>query len=134
MVFKENLSDLTSFGGLPLYLFAILIFFLIGNFGMASQLILGLVLAYVILFIVRTFYFKKRPKKQKYENWLEKIDSSSFPSAHAIRATVLGILIANFLSDIFVSLVIILVVFLSGYIRVKLKQHDWIDVVAGWIF
>jgi len=134
MVFKENFRDISSFGGLPLYIVMMLVFLLIGIYDIFYQLLFGLGVIYVMFFGVRSIYFKERPKKQKFKNWLQKIDANSFPSAHVLRATVLGIIIANFLSNVYVSLIILIVVILTGFSRVKLRQHFWNDVIFGWIF
>jgi len=134
MVFKENFKDISSFGGLPLYIFVSLLFLSLGFMEEFYQLIISLFIVYVVFFVARSVYFKERPKKQKYTNWLEKIDANSFPSAHALRATVLGLIILTFFSNIYVNLLILVFIFLEGFMRVKLKQHYWSDVIFGWIF
>jgi membrane-associated phospholipid phosphatase len=134
MVFKENLKDISSFGGLPLYIFVSLLFLFLGFIGVFYQLIIALFLVYVIFFVVRSIYFKERPKKVKYKNWLEKIDANSFPSAHALRATILGLIIISFFNNNYINLLILFTILLEGFMRVKLKQHFWSDVIFGWIF
>ncbi len=134
MVFKENFKDISSFGGLPLYIFVSLLFLALGFIDVFYQLIIALFLVYVIFFVVRSIYFKERPKKLKYKNWLEKIDANSFPSAHALRAIVLGLIMISFFSNVYVNSLVLFVVLLEGFMRVKLKQHFWSDVIFGWIF
>ena len=134
MVFKENFKDISSFGGLPLYFFVSLLFLALGFKEIFYRLVIALFLLYIVFFVVRSIYFKERPKKLKYKNWLEKIDANSFPSAHALRATVLGLIMISFFSSVYVNFLILFIIFLEGFMRVKLKQHFWSDVIFGWIF
>ena len=74
MVFKENFKDVSSFGGLPLYIFVTLIFLILMVMEVFYQLVFGFLMVYFVFFGVRSIYFRERPKKQKYTNWLEKIE------------------------------------------------------------
>jgi membrane-associated phospholipid phosphatase len=134
MVFKENLKDISSFGGLPLYIFVSLLFLSLGFMRVFYQLVIALFIVYVVFFGVRSIYFRERPKKQRYKNWLQKIDANSFPSAHALRAMVLGLIVISFFLNVYVNMLILAVVLLEGFMRVRLKQHYWSDVIFGWIF
>ena len=117
------------------YIFLLVCLFLaLGFKEIFYQLVIALFLVYMVFFVVRSIYFKERPKKLKYKNWLEKIDANSFPSAHALRAIVLGLIMISFFSNVYVNFLVLFVVFLEGFMRVRLKQHFWSDVVFGWIF
>ena len=76
---EEFLRDLSSFGGMPIYLVVMTLAFFYNQL-LLSQLFFGLISAYAITTFFRITYFKNRPEKQKYKNWLERIDASSFPS------------------------------------------------------
>jgi membrane-associated phospholipid phosphatase len=77
------------------------------------------------------FFFKERPNKQEYSNWLQKIDASSFPSVHSARAGALALLLGYFHANAYLlSLFLILAVGVC-YSRIFLKKHDLTDVFFG---
>jgi len=97
-------------------------------------LFVDLLLVVLITIFVRAIYFKPRPNKMAYNNFLEKLDASSFPSIHSARITSLFLsYILYFKANLFLSVFLFLIAFLIFYSRVYLKKHDWIDVSAGFM-
>lgn len=134
MVFKENFHDISSFGGLPLYFLACLIFLILGETRIFYQLVLGIVVAHVFYFSCRIVYFRERPKKRAYKTWLQKIDANSFVSAHALRVALLFFVLGVFFENFILWIIFSVAILATGAMRVYLKQHWFSDVVLGWIF
>lgn len=131
---SDNLTDISAFGGLPIYLAVMLFFMLFGQLHIFTQLFISLGLAYAITTFFRIVYFRQRPDKQRYKNILERVDASSFPSLHAERATILAVTIALFFNTILLALLATLVAVAVALSRVMLKRHHITDVVAGVAF
>ncbi|MBI4895017.1 MAG: phosphatase PAP2 family protein [Candidatus Aenigmarchaeota archaeon] len=128
---EEHFRDITSFGGMPLYLVVMFVFLIFKNYQILSYLGFGLVAAYIITVFFRVVYFKKRPEKQKYNNWLQKIDASSFPSLHAMRGALLAVIMASFFANIFLTILFVALATGVAVTRVFLKRHDPIDSGVG---
>jgi len=131
---EEFLQDIKALGGLPFYVIIILLFVIMGNYPVVFALTFGLIVAYLITISIRLVYFKERPKKVKYKNLIQKIDASSFPSLHVIRAAILGIILATTISTPLFSMLSIPCILLVAYARVKLNRHHVSDVVGGLFF
>ena len=129
----QLIRDTSAFGGFPLYCFLSLVVLLLGYFELFFQLLIGFILAFGVTVLIRLCYFKERPKKQKFANWIEKIDASSFPSLHAMRATVLTVLLSLFFANRVVAVVFAILAVLVAVIRVQEKKHDIFDVIIGLV-
>jgi undecaprenyl-diphosphatase len=132
IIIRKIFEELTFFGGIAFFMFLVVLFWLFEKTDILIKLILGLILIYAITFVIRLFYFKPRPKRIGYKNYLEKIDASSFPSVHAARAIFLcfSIILAfnlNWILNSFVILLAILVI----YSRIYLLKHDIVDAIGG---
>jgi len=127
------MSDITSLGGIPLYLVAMFLFLFSGQGHVFIFLTLGLILIYAIASSIRWFWFKKRPDKQKYKNWLQRIDASAFPSLHSARAAFLAAAVFWYYQNLSLLLILLVAVFGVGYTRVYLNRHDWKDVIGGYV-
>jgi membrane-associated phospholipid phosphatase len=127
-------EEVTFLGGfLFLILFGIMLFFL-EEYDAFYKLITGFILIYLITAIIRVFYFKQRPEKRRYKNFLEKLDASSFPSIHAARITLLFLIVFEIFSQysyIIIASFILWLLVLSS--RIYLKKHDLWDVIGGVI-
>ncbi len=130
---KENIQDLSAFGGVPIFIILIVISIILKEFTLTKQLILGIILSYILIFGIRSFYFKTRPDKTKYKNYFEKVDASSFPSAHTMRSVILVIILRNFMQDNLVFILLILISLGVSISRVYLKRHFLSDVIGGLI-
>lgn len=130
-IFREVIQDSTALGGLPIYLFVMLFFVLTDYRPVAYGLFVGLILCYSITILVRAMHFKWRPDRQSYSNWMEKIDASSFPSLHTMRAVVLFGTIGYFFATPLSWMLSISGIILVGGTRVLLSRHYLADVLGG---
>ena len=123
--------DMTSFGSLWWYFIFMLVFLISEKYAVFKESAMGLVIIYVIVVLIRTFYFKDRPKKYSYGNYIERLDASSFPSLHSSRATFLAMILIKFFNNIFMSAFLVLLAIIVYYSRIRLKKHDFKDVLWG---
>ncbi len=151
---EDNIRDISALGWLPFYIAVMLWFFATNNKIMLYELALSLLLCYAITIAIRLVYFKKRPDadrrlntqakddlrssssevvmhSQKYKNIFEKIDASSFPSLHAMRAGALGVIVAAFFNNIVITAAALVMIGAVGATRVMLRRHHPIDTTAG---
>jgi len=133
-MFKDFMPDLSGIGGLPIYVIVALLFAFTGSMTVFWQLFIGLALVYSIFFAIRLLHFRERPDKQPHHGLLQTLDASSFPSIHAGRVTVLGIILMNFYTNGLISTLMILLVVAVSTTRVVLKRHYWLDVLCGLFF
>ncbi|MFH1290361.1 MAG: phosphatase PAP2 family protein [Nanoarchaeota archaeon] len=125
-------EEITSLGGVIFYFIILLFFLLDGDLNRFMALLLAQIIIYAATFTTRLFYFKKRPENRLHNNFLEKIDASSFPSVHAARATVLLLFfIISFQTNIYLTLLFVVLAPLVLYSRIYLKKHDLADVIGG---
>ena len=133
---KKFFEEITFFGGITFYLFVIILLLISKEYIFALKLFLGLAIIYFIAFVIRLFFFKERPKKIEHNNFLEKMDASSFPSIHAARITCLFLF---FLFSLFfflplaAKLLMGIILLLTLYSRIYLSKHDFVDILAGII-
>ena len=130
---NDFFRDLTSFGGTYFFIFAIILFLLLNEIRIFKILLIGLFLTYIISFVIRFFYFKNRPNKEKYTNFIMKIDASSFPSVHSMRAIFMAIIISKFFANPIMIIFLLLWALIVSYSRVYIKKHYWIDIIVGLI-
>jgi len=132
MIIKKIFEEITFLGGIMFYLLFSLFFLMINKTDYFIQLILGLLFIYLLTIVIRIFYFKPRPKKVHYNNLIEKIDASSFPSVHAARITFISLFILiNFLPNLFFTSIILFLNLLVFYSRIYLLKHDLKDIIGG---
>lgn len=125
--------DITSFGSFVFHFFLIVFFLALKQNNLAGQLIFAFLFTLVVTVIIRTFYFKDRPKKQTHVNFLEKIDAASFPSLHTARTVAMVLILIDFIQQNTVTVFLMSFSVLVIYSRVYLKKHDWDDVAGGII-
>ena len=125
--------DLTTFGGATFYAVIVLLALAFNQTTLAVNLILGLIISLIILVPIRLFYFRDRPQKQTYSNFLERIDASSFPSWHTARIVLLAITAIFYFNNMLVNIISVVLAVLVGYSRIYLKKHDWMDLLGGLI-
>jgi len=131
---KELLEDVKALGGLPIYLLIIILFFILGYKTMSYRLAIGLVLAYAVTFSIRFLFFKQRPDKEKFKGAVQKLDASSFPSLHSMRASCLAVLLVLFFNNSLITFIAIIAAISVALVRVLQKRHFASDVIAGLIF
>ena len=129
----EAVRDSGAFGGLPLSLAVIVLLYPLHTF-LSLKLLAGLIIAYALTAGIRFMYYKERPLPKRHTNVFERIDASSFPSLHAMRATLLaGVLSAVLVHPLQLG-VLGICVLLTCYSRVHTQKHHASDVVAGVVF
>lgn len=134
MIVKKIMEELTFFGGIAFYLFLSLVFLIRKEINYFLVFTSVLIMIYLITIIIRTFYFKPRPKKIKYRNFISKIDASSFPSIHAARITFISIFcIILIIESLFLKILLLALTLSIFYSRIYLKKHDLVDILAGII-
>ena len=125
------IRDITALGSITLYGLFLLLFLSVQEYKLVLLLIFGLAISYIISISIRLIYFKNRPNKQKHNNWIERLDASSFPSIHASRIVFVAMVFIFKFNSVYTTLFWILVSLLVMYSRYHLKKHDWIDLSAG---
>lgn len=130
--FKEGLTAITALGTAYFYTILAITLFLSGFRTIAYHLAIGLIILYILVLILRIFYFKERPVKEDYFNLFTRLNAASFPSLH----TTTSIYAATVLSTIANTGTIILfysIALLIAYSRVYIKKHYWSDILAGLV-
>jgi len=130
---QELLQDIKGISGVPLFVVLIIVSFLLGMIELSAQLTVGLVLAYAVTVLIRIFYFKRRPDKESYRTFIEKIDASSFPSLHSLRAGVLATILSLYFGNNLLTILFALCAFAVAFSRVVLKRHFASDAIAGLV-
>ncbi len=137
MFFQKQKEDffrsVTALGDAWFYFTLVLILFALGKTNFATELIIGFFVIYFTAIIIRVFYFKNRPNKEKYNTLVERIDASSFPSVHSARVVFVGLTFAKFLDSLQINLILFAIAAIVCYSRIAIKKHYWTDVIAGII-
>ena len=123
--------DFSALGGVWIYLLAVVVFLIRKEYQLVKRLFVGLILLYIIVILIRSFYFKHRPNKLGYSSFIGKIDASSFPSQHSSRITFMSAVLAVYYNTTTFCIALAFIAILVIYSRVYLKKHDVIDVIAG---
>ena len=126
-------EDLSALGGSVFYGFVLLLVLLLGELELFFSLLIGFFFSLLIIILIRTFYFKDRPKKEKHNSYLEKIEASSFPSWHAARAMFLALMFSYLFVNKLMTIFLIIIALLVSYSRIHLKKHDWVDILGGLV-
>ena len=129
----DIIRDISSFGSMFFYILAVLIFLILGNYGVFAELFAGLAIIYAVTVILRTAFFRERPRRYNYNSYIEKLDAASFPSLHAARTAFMGAFFMAYFNNAILTAVLVLMVFSIAYSRIYLKRHDIKDVTAGII-
>ena len=104
----DLIRDISALGSMIFCIIILLIFLATKNYYLLRQWIAGLAVVYIIVILIRTFYFKHRPVQLPHTSYIERLDASSFPSLHAARSTLLcSILIGYFGSPYFTILAVL---------------------------
>ena len=131
---KDIFEEITPLGGMVFYFLFSLWFLFDKDYSLFFILFLGVIIIYLFTIIIRAVYFKQRPRKQKYKNFIEKIDASAFPSVHAARISFLLMFLFFYIfKDLILMMLAFILTLLIIYSRIYLKKHDLIDVLGGVI-
>lgn len=128
---KDFHRDVTAFGSLVFSLILVLVPVSFNEYRLATQLSVAFILSYAITFPIKFLFFKERPEKQPHSNLWERVDASSFPSLHSMRATSYAIpLIAFNPAPLFTAIVILLALG-TMITRLTTRKHFMVDIIAG---
>ena len=128
---SDLIRDITSLGSLIDYILFLVVLLALGNFYLLKRAFLGLILIYIVIIIIRTFYFKERPEKLSHKSYIESLDASSFPSLHSARISFLSAILMKYYNNLYFSALAALVVLAVCYSRIQLKKHDFADAIFG---
>ncbi len=132
-LFLRFYKDITIFGGTYFYILILTITIILKQYNNAIKLTIAWILITLLSITIRYFYFKPRPKIKKYNNIIEKIDASSFPSMHAGRSTILFLFLTTIIKNPPLQILILFIWINILLSRIILKKHYIIDVIAGTI-
>jgi undecaprenyl-diphosphatase len=132
-IVNSLIRDLSSFGGLPFYLFLSFFVMLLGELKLFLWLIIGMIISYLIVIIIRIIFYKERPRKEKYNTFIEKIDASSFPSLHSFRITLIFWLFYFNYKSLYITIMVFFIGLAVFFSRYYLKKHFRIDIFWGFI-
>ena|SRR3989344_853868 len=126
-------TDITALGSLFFYGILLVFLLLFGLYRLSLLIFIGLVIIYLVVYLIRFIYFKERPDKQGHSTFLEKLDASSFPSLHAARTGFLFSVLGIPSNSISLWIVLGFLSLLVLYSRYYLKKHHFVDLVGGFI-
>jgi len=131
--YDDAFRDLSAFGTSWFMGLITAVSFILGHFELAVYIIIGFVLSYIITTVTRLFYFKARPKKEKYVSMWSKIDASAFPSNHSIRAIYMAVIIGTYFNSLILTIFLVIISLFVAYSRTYIKKHYYKDVIVGLI-
>jgi len=126
--FARGVSILGSFPG---FLLLILLLYPLSPL-LSFSCLLMLVFVMGVVYLIKWLFPTKRPDhgSRKARYFWQKVDLSSFPSAHAARAA--GLLVVMvFARDALLSFFSFVFLLLVSWSRVVLKRHYWRDILGG---
>lgn len=130
---KDCFRDFTSFGSAYFFILMILVSLILKEIKLFKVLLAGFIVSYLVIIIIRMFYFRRRPDKEKYNSFISRINAASFPSLHAMRVGFLGLVFCLFFSNKYLIALVLVISFLVLYSRIYLKRHYTSDVIVGLI-
>lgn len=128
-MFFEQITELGSITIILILIFTTYFF----EKTLSIKLFIGIIIITIIAMIIKALFFKERPKKQKTNTLIERLDASSFPSIHSARITFLTFLSVIYVNNIILKSFLIVIGILVAYSRIYLKKHYLSDVIAGII-
>lgn len=128
---NDLIRDVSAFGSLFACIFFALLFLFEKDYQMFTKIVFGFILIYVIVVVIRSFYFKERPKKLSHTNIFSKLDAASFPSIHAARSAFLGLVLMDFFGNRIITIMLAILIIFIAYSRIYLQKHDFKDVSGG---
>lgn len=133
--FEKPWYDASALGGLPIFGFVLLALLSTGNITLFYKLLAAFCIGLFVAFAIRLVFPKPRPGKSAAEFrallWYERFDASSFPSVHALRASILSFYFYEYYPSSASFALALFAVAVVSYSRVFLKKHYFADVVAG---
>ena len=119
-ILNNHFKDISAIGS-PIVLMIIL-FIQLNESSTFLYSILGLFLIEIVCSLIKITYFKPRPQIIPFENILDKINSSSFPSIHSARITFAATIMLYNTDSLIKKLVFIFLILYVCYSRIYLKN------------
>ena len=132
-IIEQLWNDATVFGSMMFYLFLIAFVYLIGDARLSLMLFAGFILSFAVVGAIRLVYFRNRPNKEGYDNIIEKLVASSFPSMHSMRAALMLVLFLHYYMDVWISFLFAVIAIVICISRYKIKKHYVSDIIVGFI-
>ena len=132
-VFNKMMWHISALGTSIFLILLVIASFLAGQEALSLKLLAGLVFVLVTVFPLKWAFHKERPDKQGHRNWIERLDASTFPSAHSARSAAAFVILSAFFSKLSLSIFILAISLLISYSRVYLERHYWKDIVVGYL-
>jgi undecaprenyl-diphosphatase len=133
MPLSEIAGDLSALGGIPIYGAITAGLLIAGRLNDAVSLILAFILIYAFVILIRSLWFRPRPKPERYSNFITKFDANSLISIHAARAAILAMFVWTRTDNVMLGAFAALLAVLVASLRIYLKRHYATDVVAGLV-
>ena len=131
-IIRMFFNQITELGSLTIIAILIVILYFFEK-ELSIKLFVGVIIITLIAMIIKSLFFKARPKKQKTKTLIERIDASSFPSIHSARITFLTFWITAYSKNIILKIFLVAIGIIVAYSRIYLKKHYLSDVIAGII-
>lgn len=133
IIFKDLTNEISSLGSATTYAFITIFFFLIGYITLAINLLIAFVIAISLVIGLRMIFFKDRPKKITYKDFLGRIAAASFPSQHSVNAALMFVILSLYFSNTLLTAFIFITSLTIAITRVLLYKHYWTDVIIGYV-
>ncbi len=130
---KEAFTAITALGSAYFYGILAIFLLLLGKNKTAFHLVIGLIICYSFVLILRIFYFKERPNKEEHFNFFTRINASSFPSLHSLSSAYTATVLSNSFNNAKLTVFFYAIVLSISFSRVYLKKHYIFDVLVGLI-
>jgi membrane-associated phospholipid phosphatase len=130
----EFLMDLSALGGQWVTLFVMFGMLAVGRTHTFWAIFIASIIVFAILIPIRLYFPRKRPQPRHGLGLYGRIDNSSFPSLHAMRAAALAAVLA--LDNPAPWFVVVLALSVLGVclMRVFFRRHHPSDVTVGVLF
>ena len=128
---RDEVDEVSAMGGNPFYAFMILLMLALGAWHVVVPLAIGLALCFAVSIPLKMFFFVRRPDNQTYKTWVEQTDAASFPSMHAMRTTILAVVLSLFFNNVLMTIFMAGFVVFVGATRIVMKRHRLVDLIGG---
>ncbi|MBI4018216.1 MAG: phosphatase PAP2 family protein [Candidatus Aenigmarchaeota archaeon] len=125
------MRDITSLGTIYYFILIAGALFSLGHTQLSYKLAVAQILMYAVTIPAKLLFFRNRPGIMKHSNLIEKIEASSFPSVHTVRAFFVSYMLAAAFGSAALTAALSVLALLVAYSRIYLKRHYYRDIAAG---
>jgi|TARA_B100001971_G_C18220392_1_gene556727 membrane-associated phospholipid phosphatase len=126
-------EQITHLGGLIFYIVILGLCLFLNLIQLFINLLISLFMIMLIASFIKFLYFKERPKKLQKDNFLQRLNASSFPSIHTMRMISLVFWFSEFFKNVYITIYFSIIALFVIYSRLYLKKHYFIDIIGGFI-